>query len=532
MSQPQPTHSATPTVTAQNRPARAWPRHPLIYEINTWVWLDQLGRQRGRDVDLACVPDDAWEAIAAAGYDAVWLMGVWQRSPAGIAIANRNDALRDEFSRVLADFAPPDNVGSPYCVRRYVVAAQLGGNDGLASARRALGERGVRLLLDFVPNHVAPDHHWIVEHPDYFIQGDADDLHREPAAYIDSAGGVLACGRDPYFPAWPDVVQVNAFSPELRAATIATVKEIAAQCDGVRCDMAMLMLNAVFARTWGERAGTPPAEDYWSALIPAVRASHPDFCFIAEAYWGLEWELQQQGFSFCYDKTLYDRLARSDTFGVRQHLLAEAAYQQKLLRFIENHDEARAATIFGAERERAAAVATLTLPGARLVHDGQSVGRKKRLPVFLGRLPDEDTDRALADFYVRLLAEVNRDVVRNGEWCLCLCEGWPDNQSCRQLLAWSWQSSGESRGESSGYSGGQPGVSADDERCLIVVNYAPTAAQARVRVPWGDLAAESVRLDDVLARQSYERSGSEITASGLYVDLAPWHYHFFLVSAA
>ena len=119
---------------------------------------------------------------------------------------------------------------------------------------------------------------------------------------------MLANGRDPYSAAWPDVVQLNAFSPDLRDAQVDTLRDIADQCDGVRCDMAMLMMNETFARTWGERVGAAPAGDYWPEVIAAVREGHPDFCFIAEAYWDLEWALQQQGFDYCYDKRLYDRL--------------------------------------------------------------------------------------------------------------------------------------------------------------------------------------------------------------------------------
>jgi glycosidase len=227
------------------------------------------------------------------GFDAVWLMGVWERSPAGTAIANQNQNLLDDLRRALPDFRPEDNVGSPYCVRRYVVDKHLGGPAGLAFVRKELAKRNMRLLLDFVPNHVAPDHPWAVEHPEYFIRGDAGDVRNDPASYITIDGQVFACGRDPYFPAWPDVLQLNAFQPGLREAVIETISMIADQCDGIRCDMAMLMLNPIFERTWGHRAGQRPATEYWADVISAIKRDHADFLFIAEAYWDLEWELQQ-----------------------------------------------------------------------------------------------------------------------------------------------------------------------------------------------------------------------------------------------
>ena len=323
-----------------------WSRYPTIYEINTWVWLAYLSEKAGTAVDLRSVPASEWNAIAKCGFDAVWLMGVWERSPAGIAIANRNAGLLADFRRALPDFRVQDNVGSPYCVRSYMVDQHLGGPEGLAVARGELAKRGLRLILDFVPNHVAPDHPWVGAHPGYFVQGSADDARNDPGSFVTIGGRTYACGRDPYFPAWPDVLQLNAFQPGLRRAVLETISGIAGQCDGIRCDMAMLVLNDVFERTWGQRAGSRPAAEYWAEIIPATKKAHPDFRFIAEAYWDLEWELQQQAFDFCYDKRLYDRLEHANAESVRLHLCADLAYQEKLLRFIENHDEPRAAAVF------------------------------------------------------------------------------------------------------------------------------------------------------------------------------------------
>jgi Alpha amylase, catalytic domain len=483
-----------------------WRAHPTLYEINTWVWLGELSRRNAARVDLGCVPSAEWDAIAKLGFDAVWLMGVWERSPAGIAIANRNQNLLADFRRALPDFRPEDNVGSPYCIRRYEVDRHLGGREGLARARQELDKRGLRLLLDFVPNHVAPDHPWVSEHPEYFIHGSAEEARNDPASYIVAGENVLACGKDPYFPAWPDVVQLNAFQPGLRRAVVETLLEVADQCDGVRCDMAMLLLNAVFSRTWGARAGQPPPSEYWSDVIPAIKQAHPDFLFIAEAYWDLEWELQQRGFDFCYDKRLYDRLEHENAESVRLHLCADLAYQNKLLRFIENHDEPRAAATFSPAKERAAAVTISTQTGARLFHEGQFAGRKVRLPVFLGRRPDEPVNVELQQFYRQLLTAIDTPAFREGHWTLCERTGWPDNSNYQNIVAWRW--------------------SKDAERYLIVVNLSDAAAQGLIHIGWGDLAGLNWRLADKLSGNVYERSGDDLLASGLYVDLAPWSYHF------
>src|SRR5208283_4644421 len=284
---------------------KPWPKHPVIYEINTWVWLHELSQKYEGRLTLASVPQEEWDFLSSLGVDAIWFMGVWERSPVGIGIAMQNEGLLEDFRRALPDFRPEDNAGSPYCVQRYAVDEHLGSREDLAIALRELAKRGLKLILDFVPNHVAPDHSWVINHAEYFVQGNAEDARNDPASFVEAGATVFARGRDPYFPAWPDVLQLNAFQPGLRQAVVETIAEIAEQCDGIRCDMAMLMLNNIFERTWGARAGVKPLNDYWTTLIPAIRARWPEFRFIAEAYWDLEWELQQQGFDYCYDKKLY-----------------------------------------------------------------------------------------------------------------------------------------------------------------------------------------------------------------------------------
>lgn len=482
------------------------PTRPTIYEINTAVWLGDLSRAAAEPVNLADVPVAEWDALAALHVDAVWLMGVWERSPAGLAIARQNAELIASFQATLPDLSDEDVIGSPYCVRAYEVDVRFGGAAALAHAREELAKRGIGLILDYVPNHVAPDHGWTAGQPDYFIRGTPDELAAEPAAFVETAAGVLANGKDPYFAPWPDVVQLNAFSPGLRTAVTEKLCSIGGQCDGVRCDMAMLMTNDVFSRTWGDRAGSVPAADYWPTIIPVVKQLHPDLVFIAEAYWDMEWTLQQQGFDFCYDKRLYDRLAGENAQSVRGHLQGAPDYQERLLRFIENHDEPRAADTFTPAKERAAAVVSSTLQGARLYHAGQLDGFHTHIPVFLARGPEQPADRALRAFHDTLLGAVADSGLKEGHWQLCECSGWPDNSSADQLVSYCWRTEGELR--------------------LIVVNLADTDAQADVRIPWDDLSANTWQLRDVLTGTVFERDGTQLQGDGLYVGMGPWESYF------
>jgi glycosidase len=493
----------------------AWPAHPVVHEVFAWVWLDELSRRHGRRITLGDVPAEAWDEVARPGIDAVWLMGVWERSPAAAAIARSDPSMRAAAAEALPNLDDRDVVGSAYAVRRYAVDPALGGDAGLARARAELAARGVRLVLDLVPNHVAPDHPWVDEHPEYFVRGTADDLAAHPDAWVEIGGRVLARGRDPYFPAWPDVVQLDTSTPEVRAAMLDEVLSIAARCDGIRCDMAMLLLDDVFARTWGARARGGPSPDggrgFWPSIIGPVKAAHPDLVLWAEAYWDLEPVLVEQGFDACYDKRLYDRLVHGEPVdSIRAHLAADPGYQRHLVRFVENHDEARAASVLGPARLRAALVTTLTLPGVALLHEGGPDGRRVRVPVILGRRPVEPTDGALSAFVARLL-DVLADGLRRGTWAMAPVEGWPDNPSADRLLAWTWTT--------------------PNRRVVVVVNLSDARADGRVRLPWADLDAATTVLVDRISGERYERDTSTMLDEGLYVALADHGVHLLEVSA-
>ncbi|MFZ2488297.1 MAG: alpha-amylase family glycosyl hydrolase [Anaerolineae bacterium] len=494
-----------------------WPKNPLLYEINTWAWLEQLSQQQGHTVTLATVPQAELERIAAYGFDGVWLMGIWQRSPAGQEVARAIPALQEEYRRALPDCRTEDIVGSPYCILDYRVDAALGGDAELATLRGRLADLGLLLMLDFVPNHLARDHAWTTQHPDWLVQGTTDALAHAPENYFTAADAdgqwhVYAHGRDPYLPGWSDTVQVDYRHPAARRAMADYLVALAERCDGARCDMAMLVTRDVFLRTWGGMFDTERAE-FWPEVATTLHALHPGFVLLAEVYWNLEWELQQQGFDYTYDKRLYDRLLERDAVDVTMHLTADMDYQNHLARFVENHDERRAVTAFGEQRSLAAALLSYTVPGLRLFHEGQLDGWRVKLPVQLGRRPAEATNPPVQTFYHRLLAALSQPVFHDGQWRLFApMQEWAGNPTHRHIVAhgWKWH---------------------DDMR-LIFVNLSPEPAQAVVPLDWPQLAGSNWRLDDILNDASYVRRGDEMIGNGLYIHLPAYGYHLFEVHHA
>ena len=489
-----------------------WPQKPVILELNTWPWLRAFGQRCGRPLSLATVPEETLDDLAETGIDLLWLMGVWTRSPGSRSIAL---GFLPQYRKALPDITPADVIGSPYAVHAWQVAPELGGRTALAELRRRLRERGIGLLLDFVPNHVARDHAWLRSNPDWFIQGNECDLAGRPGDYfaLEMPSGrrrIFAHGRDPWFPGWTDTAQLNAFHPGYRRAALELLFDLANQCDGLRCDMAMLLRNEVFANTWRGQLDESAAPDteFWDALLPALRARHPRFRFIAEVYWGMEAEMLQLGFDYCYDKTLYDALLHSDGERLRALLQVPPEHQQRLLRFTENHDELRAADAFG-QRSRAAFALSATLPGALLLYDGQLSGRRIRLPVQLARQPEETPDSALEAFQHRLLRELRAAPFQRGSWrrfdVLPLHE---HDASHSALLVHGWAAPGDWR--------------------LVAVNPGETTARGRVPLrAWPEIAEGDWELEDLLDSARYSRAGAAMAHQGLGIVLPPQGAHLF-----
>lgn len=492
------------------------PPHPLLYQVSTRYTLQELGQTLGKPATLDDLPDALLDRWAELGFHWVWFLGVWQTGPLGRQVSLTKPEWQAEYHKLLPDWKPEDVSGSPFGVREYRLHQDFGDDDTLPLLRDRLHQRGMRLMLDFVPNHTALDCPWVRTHPEYYIHGTEADLAGEPHNYtkLETGAGpaVLAYGRDPYFPGWPDALQVNFRHAGLREARMEELETIASLCDGVRCDMAMLLLPEVIHRTWGGRSmpidGTAPVDTlFWPEAIDRIKQRYPDFTFMAEVYWDLEWVLQQQGFDYTYDKRLYDRLVDRHADQARGHLRADVSYQAKSARFLENHDEPRANQVFPWPVHQAAALITYLTPGLRFFHDGQLEGRRVQPSNHLGRRPFEGVDDTIYKFYHRLLKYLRQALPHAGNWQLLDCRpAWAGNPTHEQFLTFLWHAVGE-------------------ERLLVIVNYGPHQGQCNVAIPIAELHGYTVHLNDVLGGTSFDRWGSDMVSAGLYVDLPAWGYH-------
>ncbi len=483
-------------------------KYPSLFQVNTRVWLTEISGLLKRKATLDDIPDASLDDFVQRGFDWVWFLSVWTTGALGQKISREHSGWRNEFEETLHDLKEEDIAGSGFAITDYHVHPELGGDDALQRLRERMHKRGLRLMLDFVPNHMGPDHSWVKDHPEYFVQGTQSDIELSPQNYFKSAQGhsdlIFAYGRDPYFSGWPDTIQLDYSHP----ATVEVMKQellrISGQCDGLRCDMAMLMLPDVFEKTWGRKA-----QSFWPEAIHAVRNQHHGFCFMAEVYWDLEWALQQQGFDFTYDKRLYDRLAEGNAIKVREHFCAGLDYQDKLVRFLENHDEPRASAAFEIKKHEAAAVITFLSPGLRFFHQGQFEGKKKHISPHLVRAPQEVPDADIHKFYASLLNVLRTPVFRNGTWKLLECvPAWDGNGSWEDFIAFAWEGEGRAM-------------------AIVVANYAPHDGQCYLRIPFPEIGFGQWQLQDMMNDVIYERHGSDLVSNGLYLGMKPWQYHVF-----
>jgi len=272
--------------------------------------------------------------------------------------------------------------------------------------------------------------------------------------------------------------------------------------------MAMLCLSDIFSRIWGRLDLPVPPREFWHEALQVVRARFPDFCCIAEVYWGLQGRLQQLGFQLTYDKEFYDALLARDIDRLGASICTPHTPLEANVRFLENHDETRAAACFSDHQQEAAMLTIATLPGAILLHEGQTEGYRVRTPVQLRRRRQEPGNQRLQRFYERFLSLPD---IRQGHFVvLHACPVHAGDDTYKALLAWAW---------------------AHETQCwLVVINYAERMSQGLLNLAALPLPSGVVRFRDHLHDSTYEHSCETVQGPGLPVVLLPFGTHLLEVT--
>lgn len=483
--------------------------NPHILEINTHEWFNKVKRDVGADITLADIPESYLFEIKAGGFDAIWLMGVWQESPTSRQIARSDEGINSYLAKVQPGYSKEDIIGSQYSIYNYCVSPVFGGDAALIKFRERLNDFGISLILDFAGNHLAIDNPLTLSDPDIFIRYKGEPQNK--SEFFKTANNIwLAYGRDPHFPPWTDTVQVNYFNIKARQYLMDTLMRIASMCDGLRCDMVMLMLNKVFRETWGKYIQEEtPNDEFWPEAIQKIKEQYPFFIFAAEVYWGLEWEVQEMGFDYTYDKTLYDRLLLSTPQDIQGHLNAEHLYQKRSIRFISNHDEEAPITAFGREKSLAAATVAATISGARLFTLSQIFGEKRRLPIqYIPK--DKFKDDSIFAFYKKLLSITNNPTFHGGQWTLKHPKQINDkDQSYKNILAWCWTQLSTCK--------------------AVVINYSPVPAKFMLpldKIPQQETAFIKEEFTDTILSVPT----TEAKARGIMLEMAPFEVKILSVN--
>jgi len=404
-----------------------------LFEMNTRTWKSTRDAEGVLHVGgFSRITSEDLNTLKSEGFNALWLMGIWAIGP----------KVRHLSRRYGQDF-----VGSPYAISDYRVSTDLGTPEEFDALIDRTHEAGLHVIVDFVPNHMGIDSQWLNAHPEYFIHkviapgemglSDSELEQRYPSHFAYHAPSypengrrvpktiMVAYGRDPYFYPWIDTAQLDYAQPVVRQKMIEVLCDMARRVDGVRCDMAMLVLREQVKNhrhpdmPW-DRFNALMPQEFWTEAIPAVKRVNPDFVFIAETYWSMEGYLQKLGFDYTYNKPLYEAIAGAFHGGHAEGLMnflrmLGTEFLSRSVHFLENHDEERAMNALGEERQRAAAALLCTLPGVSLIYQGQREGKRERLPVQrVVPLQHEPEHTSLKEFYTKLLKLTSRPVFQSG----------------------------------------------------------------------------------------------------------------------
>lgn len=560
----------------QYSPDRDWMPRLVLLARNAYVWLDQLSKSYGRPITtLAAIPDAELDALAERGITGLWLIGLWERSKAS--------------QRIKQMMGNPEAVASAYSLHDYAIAADLGGPDALADLKQRAWQRGIRLASDMVPNHMAIDSRWVVQHPDWFLQlshspypaysFSGPDLSSDERVairledhYFDRTDAAVVFkradrwtgeerfiyhGNDGTTMPWNDTAQLDYLKPEVREAVIQTILHVARQFPVIRFDAAMTLAKRHIQRLWFPEPGSGGAiasraehgmskadfdaaipVEFWREVVDRVAAEAPDTLLLAEAFWLMEgYFVRTLGMHRVYNSAFMHMLRDEDNDKYRQLIKNTVEFDPEILKryvnFMSNPDEETAVAQFG-KGDKYFGVATVmaTVPGLPMFGHGQFEGFEEKYGMEYRRAYyDETPDGWLVDRHLREITPLlkRRYLFAEVQNFLLYDFFTTDGLVNENVLAYSNR--------------------AGDERSLVVYHnkFADTRGWIRTSAAYLDKGsgqlrqktlAEGLELSsdpgawlifrDAVTGLEYLRQGRELVESGLYISLGAYQRHVFV----
>lgn len=472
-----------------------------LYEITTRPYLYLLSQKLNKQCTIRDIPEQEFDDWQNKGFEYVWFMGVWELGPNGLKLSREDYGCIQSYNENLPGWTNDDVIGSPYCIVQYNINPTIGTLDDIKWLREQLHKRGMKLMLDFVPNHSAFEAPELAAHKNYYIW--TSNPYQDTSRY---ASNGIAYGKEYESSSWTDTAQYNYFDLEFRQFQIKKLKFIASIADGVRCDMSHCVLNDVFERCWQNELRAlgynKPSTEFWKDATTAVKAEYPDFIFLAESYHDNEPKLIECGFDYAYDKIPYDKLVYNNVYEFTQQIWARSRdYKSHGCFFTENHDEKRAVAAFETyQKANAAAALLLTLPGMRFFNMYQWEGPRNRVVVQLRRAAPEAPNIECIHFYDKLFEILKLKCMKYGEFTQINVEG------SSTIPAWTY--------------------SYNNEHILVTVNYCGYRSGGYIKL--NDLPnVQSVPFKEMISGQIYYRNPSEVRNKGLFVLLEPYQVQIF-----
>lgn len=492
--------------------------HRLVYQIDIREFIYRLNQLKNRQHSLKHLPNDFFEELKNLGVEFFWPVGIYEPSQLSREISCSMKELHKKYYDSLPDWKEDDVIGSPYAITQYKISSKFGGEEAYKKFRAKLKNKfNLKIILDFVPNHFAIDSPVTQKHPEFFIQAPANNEKINQNEFISltikGKEYLIAHGKEPYSPVWKDTLQLDYRSKNVQDFMIKELLKLSEKCDGVRCDMSMLLLSDIFYNNWKDyplpEDYIPAAKEFWYEAIKKVKRENPEFVFIGEVYWSRENDLLELGFDYVYEKKLYDMLIDNRVDIINEYIKKVFSYQRKRLLFIENHDEQRSAYIFPIEKLKAVATLIYTLPSMKLIHDGQLEGKKFHHAIQLKRLHKEDTNAELKNFYNRLFDSIKKSSIINGYFkFLQPLPAWEGNPAYYNFVTFFYEDE-------------------NLKKDLVVINLSPYQSQCRVKIESYDLIGKNFLIKDRLSDEEYIRNGDEMFNKGLYLDLKPYQSQIF-----